>query len=89
MKKIFLDGHSDQVFFNHTSVQMQVSLKFNWKHKINREVFCRIFKDLSFIGKCVGARAEVRSNLVFFLQLSLVHKDQVSKKSESYCKSNT
>ena len=31
-------------------------------------------------GKCVGARAEARCNLMFFIQLSLVHKVKVAEK---------
>jgi len=58
----FLDAHSDRIFFSHTSVQLQVQLKFNWKHKKNREVLCRKFTDLSFIGTCDGARSQVRCN---------------------------
>jgi hypothetical protein len=42
---------------------------------------------LYFIVKCMGARSQVRFNLVFFLQLSLVHNDKVSKDSERYSES--
>jgi len=59
------------------------------KHKITSRCFIEKFIDLYSNGDYIVARAEVRCNLVFFLQLSLVHKDKVSKDSESYTDSYT
>ena len=41
------------------------------------------------LGKYLRAWEKIRFNFVFFLQLSLVHKDKVSKDCESYSDSYT
>jgi len=50
-------------------------------------LFYREFTNLYLFGNYVRPRAQARCNLVFFLQLSLVHKDKVLKDSEIYTSS--
>ena len=74
-KEVDSDGHWDPSLLNG-------KCKLNWvsyRNFVKQEGLYREFTELYFIVKWVVARAEVVCNLEFFLQLSLVHNDKMSR----------